>query len=178
MKKNGIRYLAFLILLWITIGCSAQGENDAHHLAFRMIGTPARSAKQVLLMKKPGSKAGAQVIKKGDTCQVIGHQGRYYMVSFGQQTGYVLQEELTLNGELEKSPLKEESLSTLKLENYTPKRHIAKNLQLSGTIRSSKEIDTLYFYIWDLRRLRPEKALLVPLNQSSRAIPVSSIKKS
>ena len=177
MRNKWLPGFLVMAALCLLLAAAGQGETDISTLSFHTVGTLARGVKETTFVKKIGSKEGAKTLKKGDTCQIIGHQGNYYLVSFRQQQGYIRREDLALKGVRGKKPLAEESLSQLKLTTYIPKRYSAESLHLSGTIRTQNKIDTLYFYLWDMRKMRPEIALVVPLEKATNTIPVASIKK-
>ncbi|MBQ9264572.1 MAG: PIG-L family deacetylase, partial [Clostridia bacterium] len=169
-------FLAALVILWAARLCVCLAEEYFSTLSFQMVGSLARGEESAKVLAKPGSGAIA-TIKKGESCQVVGHSGGYYQVIYRELTGYVKKTQLVLKGKETSAPLPEEKLSDLKMESYIPTRYHAQTIDVKGTICSSKEIDTLYFFLWDARKLQVEAAILVPLSNPSAAISTATLKK-
>ncbi len=174
------RWLAVFILALTLLPVSALcSEAYLTRLTFSMTAVLARNEKSAVIQQNPGSGKTVSSFKAGDVCQVLGHFGKYCFVSFRGKTGYIPVNKLAMKGkEYTASPaLREENGSVLSLRSFIPKRYQADQLELQGTIRAKEKLTDLFFFIWDARQLRVEKALFIPLGKAADTIPVSSFKK-
>lgn len=177
------RLTAFLLLAitLLTLVCSACAEitdEDRYlsEISFQMMGSLDKKEKEAPVLSSPGGKAFA-VMKKGDSCRIIGHKGSFYQVVFKEKKGYVRKRLLQLKGKETAQPLPEEHLSKLKMASHIPSRIHAEDLGLTGAIRSSKEMDALMVFVWDQRKLRPEFSLYIPLASPAASVQAGSLKK-
>ena len=145
-------------------------------ISFQMMGSPDKREKEVPVLSSPGGKAFA-VMKKGDSCRITGHKGNYYQVVFKEESGYVRKSLLQLKGKETAQPLPQENLTKLKLTSQIPSRVHAEDLGLSGTIRSSRKMDALLFFLWDQRKLRTEFSLFIPLSAPAASVQAGSLRK-
>lgn len=178
MRRTVLRCLPAsipLLLLLFLLPCFAHAQEDFSSLSIVMTATPLRSEKQVPVHPAIGDKPFARM-DQGDFCQVTGHQGAYYQVIYQGRTGYVRKIQVQLTGRISNEPVKEEP-NELTLNDLCPVQRDAKSPVLSGTIHSESKLDTLYFFVWDARLQRVEKAMLIPLNEPSDSIGASSINR-
>ena len=176
MNRASIRRFLFLLAAALfLLAAQAQAEKYFSTISFVMNGTPVKGETAAVL-ETPGGKAFAK-LKSGASCRIVGHSGAYYRVEYQGKTGYVAQKLLTLKGKQATGALPEENLSELKMSNAVPRRKAAETIELKGTIRSKKKLDSLYVFIWDARKLRVEKALFIPLKTVASTVSVSSIQK-
>lgn len=166
--------MALLLALLSFLPGRAAGEEAYDTLSFEMTATLLRAEKQTPVLSAIGEKSFAQ-FQQGDTCRVIGQSGNFYRVIFQDRIGYIRKSALSLSGRRTAHPLPEEALSDLRLEDYVPLQRDAKNPALTGTVRAERKMDSLYLFIWDARKLRVEKALLIPLAEPADTVEASSL---
>lgn len=163
---------ALLLFHFSFLPAQAEGDPDPATLSFEMTATLLRSEKQAAVLSGIGEKSFAR-LQRGDVCRVIGWKGNFYKVIFKGRTGYIRKSVLALGGRQTEEPLKEELLSELTLQDYVPSQRDAKNPVLKGTLRAGRKLDSLYFFVWDARRLQVEKALFIPLSEPTDTVSAS-----
>ena len=156
LNRIAVRSLAFLLAVaWMAalLPAGPSGLAEGAPVSFRYIGTFKNSAN---VLEEPAKKAAVIVkAEKGDTCEIIGVQEKYYRIRYGDQDGYVGKGNLTAEARLQETPVAEAICGTLKLADPIPDRH-EEYLLLEGEMTAEEPIESVFIYIWDERLYQVE----------------------
>ena len=173
-----IRLLCALMVLAMTgaVPFAASAEEPAVPSSFQHVCTPQGSVKQVTVYSAPNSSADSiGVLKKGESLEIAGGKGQYYLVRLEDRLGYIQRGQVKISTQARSEALPETICPELALETNIPVIY-SDWLRLTGEINAEKPLDTLYAYIWDERQFKVEQAYYRELDTPSTTIPASSLK--
>lgn len=156
IKRITARALALLLAVaWMAalLPAGPTGLAEGAPVSFRWIGTFKNNAN---VTEAPAKKSTVlEKAAKGDTCEILGLEEKYYRVRFGEQVGYVGKGNLTAEARLQETPVPEALCEGLKLVDPIPDRH-EEYLLLEGEMTADEPIESVLIYIWDERLYQVE----------------------
>ena len=150
------RPLAFLlavIVIAALLPAAAPARAEEGAVSFRYIGTFKNKAS---VLEAPAKKSATVAsAEKGDTCEIIGTEEKYYRIRYRDQVGYAGKGSVSAEAQLQETPVPEALCEGMKLADPIPDRH-EEYLVLEGTLRAEEPIEAVFVYIWDERLYQVE----------------------
>lgn len=168
-----IRRGLVLALLLLCLPLAALALDSVQPAGLAMYGGLTRDVAEEKVYSQAEASAPLGILKRGETCEILGQSGRYYLVNYQGQLGYVLKSKMYVKGQEIQEALPVSSLSDVTMDEYVLTISQAKEMPLKGTLRWDEPMDTLFYYIWDERQQQVEAAVVVTLSE-----PVQEIKAS
>lgn len=167
-RRRRVSLLLLLPVLLLLVAFASADGLEAEKMAFLRRGTSA-DGKQVTLYAEAAKKAPSVAVMEGsDSCEILGEDGKYFYVRWGEYTGYVGKSRLDLSSVRADSEVPEALCASLSLVDPIPERH-EDYLVLTGEITSDQPLHTLFIYLWNDRTFQVEMCVMkTPETPSSR----------
>ena len=178
MKKSFLSLLLLTLLLLLPIAAKAYERPSTCPQALMTEGR-LQDGKDAPIYSEPDKKSEVKGrFPKGEVCEITGREGAFYRVEWEGVTGYISRGLLKTKAVSRDGELPETNLSEITMDDYLPTVVQAKEMPLHGEIRSSSDMDTLFFYLWDERLQRVEHFEILKLNQETSSVSIPDIRNS
>ncbi len=180
MKKHrAIVLLAGLLLfasLFLASGASALESTCPAAVAAAV--TVGSGEKEITVYSDANKTAVVGRLKPGDTCRIVGSQGKYYRIVFGGMEGYAAKSRLAPKGVASDAAQPAAITADLTLEQYLFSfSDQAKSMAIRGSIQADATVDTLFFYLWDERLQRMEHTIVKEVKSPAARLNISDVCK-
>ncbi|MCR5565841.1 MAG: PIG-L family deacetylase [Clostridiales bacterium] len=169
-----LRRLVSLLLAAVTIGISVSMAEPFDmafcEKSFHLAGELVSGAKRGGIFAEPDSdKTPIGYFYSGDILEVIGVEGRFYVIKHGDGTAYAAKSKVKLSGVAgEDTPISGIVLtSSIKIAKviFRPVDDDEDRVVLEGEMELSEPVQQLVFYLWDERQLNIEQSVLYTLDE-------------
>ena len=141
------------------------------------LATPAKGERSAPVYSQPKTSSDKLLtLQEGETLEVVGDNGNYYLVLAEGQIGYLPRAKARLYGEPSAQEFPERIDEALAFVDAIPFRKET-HLELNGPIHAGDKVDTLYVYLWDERQFTVEQSYIIPLDKPADTIDAGKLKK-
>ena len=180
MKKccAGLLFMAALLFVSLFFASGASALESTCPAAVAAAVTVGRGEKEITVYSDANKTAAVGSLKPGDTCRIVGSQGKYYRIVFDGTEGYAAKSRLNPKGAAGDAAQSAPIAADLKLEQYLFSfSDQAKSMAIHGTIQADATVDTLFFYLWDERLQRMEHTIVKEVKNPAARLDISDVCK-
>ena len=177
-KQSGLpRGAVFLLFLLIALLCLSGALAEDAPQAFNSLCVLAKDVRSAPVYSQPsGSSEKCYTLSQGEALVVVGDTGRYYRVIADGQTGYIAYDKVKLSGAPCETALPESIAPEARFVEAIPFRKET-HLELAGSLKADRKLDTVFLYVWDERQLAVEQAYILHLDSASDTVAPNQLKK-
>lgn len=173
--------MLFCLTALITAALLAMGAALADEMpvprSFDTLCSPAKGERSAPVYSQPKtSSEKLMTLSEGETLTVIGDNGKYYLVDVDGKTGYVPYAKVKLSAALGAAEMAEAIDPDVALVDPVPFRKET-HLELTGSIRADRKLDTVYLYLWDERTFEVEYNFILALDKPTDTVNPAKLKK-
>ena len=173
--------MLFCLAALITAALLAMGAALADEMpvprSFDTLCSPAKGERSAPVYSQPKTSSDKlMTLSEGETLTVIGDNGKYYLVDVDGKTGYVPYAKVKLSAAPGAAEMAEAIDPDVALVDPVPFRKET-HLELTGSIRADRKLDTVYLYLWDERTFEVEYNFILALDKPTDTVNPAKLKK-
>ena len=173
--------MLFCLAALITAALLAMGAALADEMpvprSFDTLCSPAKGERSAPVYSQPKTSSDKlMTLSEGETLTVIGNNGKHYLVDVDGKTGYVPYAKVKLSAAPGAAEMAEAIDPDVALVDPVPFRKET-HLELTGSIRADRKLDTVYLYLWDERTFEVEYNFILALDKPTDTVNPAKLKK-